>query len=251
MTPFSFEPIGYVQSCYPERFGTPRQPGLTSQSWAVLRLRAELNLAGGLEGLAGFSHVWLIFVFHKNTNKRVHTKVHPPRLEGDKIGVFASRSPHRPNPIGLSVVKLEKIQTNSIYLSGIDLIDGTPVLDIKPYIPQADCLIQATGGWTDRQPSNRRLEVVFSQECLIQIQELEQSTHTEYPRDLKALIRETLELDPRPGFYKGTASNENPYTDVYGVGIENLNVVFRMKGQVAMVLRLENWQDWQSQKFCP
>ncbi len=204
-------------------------------------------MSEGLEGLSEFSHVWLIFVFHKNANKRVHAKVHPPRLDGDKIGVFATRSPHRPNPIGLSVVKLEKIQGNSLYLSGIDLIDGTPILDIKPYVPQADCLPLATGGWTDRQIAERPLVVKFSEESLTQIHERERSSSTEHPRDLKTLIRETLELDPRPGFYKGTADNQNPYTDVYGVGIENLNVVFQMKDEVATILRLENWQDWRSQ----
>jgi tRNA-Thr(GGU) m(6)t(6)A37 methyltransferase TsaA len=145
----NFEPIGYIESCFKERFGTPRQPSLVPSAQATLKLRPELNLSAGLKGLEGFSHVWLVFVFHQNTNKSVKTTVHPPRLQGESIGVFATRSPHRPNPIGLSVVKLEKITKDELVLSGIDLIDGTPILDIKPYLPEIDAVKNASGGWTD------------------------------------------------------------------------------------------------------
>ncbi|MCM2282771.1 MAG: tRNA (N6-threonylcarbamoyladenosine(37)-N6)-methyltransferase TrmO [Bdellovibrionaceae bacterium] len=240
---FQFDPIGFVQSCYRERFGTPRQPGLVPEAWGVIRLRPELNLADGLDGLAGFSHLWVIFVFHQNTNKILKTKVHPPRLAGEKMGVFATRSPHRPNPIGLSVVKIEKIQGNDIYVSGLDLIEGTPVLDIKPYVPSADRVPDAHGGWTTTQPE-RFLDVLFSDEALAQIAELDGKAGADPERNLAELIRQTLELDPRPGFYKGTPENENPYTDTYGFGLENFNVVYRVQGRVATVLRLENWEDW-------
>lgn len=241
----NFEPIGTFKSCYRERFGTPRQPGLARDSWAVLHLRPELNLASGLEGLSGFSHLWVIFVFHQNTNKRVPTKICPPRLEGEKIGVFATRSPHRPNPVGLSVMKIERIEENKIYLSGVDVIDGTPVLDIKPYVPSADHIADAKGGWTDSRPE-RTLEVLFSEEAVAQIAAIESATPM--PRDLQSLIRQTLELDPRPGFYKGTAERENPYTDVYGFALEEFNVVYRMQGTTASVLRLESWHDWKTDR---
>lgn len=105
-----------------------------------------------LRGLEGFSHVWLLPYFHLNTNKDFRPVIHPPRLKGKTIGVFASRSPHRPSPIGLSLAKLDKIEGSTLHLSGIDLVDGTPILDIKPYVPASDCLPKARSGWTTRLP---------------------------------------------------------------------------------------------------
>ena len=96
---FSFEPIAYIDTCYKERFGTPRQPGLVPSAWGAVRLRPDMNLSDALDGLEGFSHIWLIFVFHQNTNKGIKTKVHPPRLAGEKIGLYATphASPTKPN----------------------------------------------------------------------------------------------------------------------------------------------------------
>jgi tRNA-Thr(GGU) m(6)t(6)A37 methyltransferase TsaA len=233
-----FEPIGFLESCYKERFGTPRQSSLVPSSWAILRLRPELNLAGALSGLEGFSHLWLIFVFHQNTNKGVKTMVHPPRLEGQKMGVFATRSPHRFNPIGLSAVKLEKIEKGTLHLSGIDFVDGTPVLDIKPYLPTSDFLPQATEGWTQQKPV-RTLQVEFTEAALEQIKDREKSSADRASGRLEQLIRETLELDPRPHFYKGTAEAPNPYMERYGFCLEDFNVVYRVNGTVALVEEIQ------------
>uniref|UniRef100_F7H2H9 tRNA methyltransferase O n=1 Tax=Macaca mulatta TaxID=9544 RepID=F7H2H9_MACMU len=134
------EPIGYLESCFLAKNGTPRQPSICSYSRACLRIRKSIfnNPEHSLMGLEQFSHVWILFVFHKNGHLSCKAKVQPPRLNGAKTGVFSTRSPHRPNAIGLTLAKLEKVEGGAIYLSGIDMIHGTPVLDIKPYIAEYD-----------------------------------------------------------------------------------------------------------------
>ncbi|KAM8800833.1 tRNA (adenine(37)-N6)-methyltransferase [Rhynchonycteris naso] len=134
------EPIGYLESCFSAKNGTPRQPSICSHSRACLRIRKNIfnNPEHSLMGLEQFSHVWILFVFHKNGHLSYKAKVQPPRLNGVKTGVFSTRSPHRPNAIGLTLAKLEKVEGGAIYLSGIDMIQGTPVLDIKPYIADYD-----------------------------------------------------------------------------------------------------------------
>ncbi|XP_012624497.2 tRNA (adenine(37)-N6)-methyltransferase isoform X1 [Microcebus murinus] len=134
------EPIGFLESCFSAKNGTPRQPSICSHSRACLRIRKSIfnNPEHSLMGLEQFSHVWILFVFHKNGHLSCKAKVQPPRLNGAKTGVFSTRSPHRPNAIGLTLAKLEKVEGGAIYLSGIDMIHGTPVLDIKPYIADYD-----------------------------------------------------------------------------------------------------------------
>nr|XP_035933390.1 tRNA (adenine(37)-N6)-methyltransferase isoform X4 [Halichoerus grypus] len=134
------EPIGYLESCFSAKNGTPRQPSICTHSRACLRIRKSIfnNPEHSLMGLEQFSHVWILFVFHKNGHLSCKAKVQPPRLNGAKTGVFSTRSPHRPNAIGLTLAKLEKIEGGAIYLSGIDMIHGTPILDIKPYIAEYD-----------------------------------------------------------------------------------------------------------------
>ena len=232
-------PIGYIETCFKERFGTPRQPSLVPSSWGRLRLRPELNLNDAFEGLEGFSHVWLIFLFHENKNKGVNAKIHPPRMGGEKIGLFATRTPHRPNPIGLSAVKLERIEDGTLYLSGVDLLDGTPILDIKPYLPSADSIPEAHAGWTQTRPS-RTITVDFTSEALSDIGRLIGDRATQF----QSAIREVLELDPRPNFYKGTAENPNPYTAVYGFRLDDYNVVYRMNEDRAEVQGLQPWNEY-------
>lgn len=236
-----FEPIGFIETPFKEKFGTPRQPGLTPSSWGVLKLRPGLNLFGSLEGLEGFSHAWLIFVFHENTNKAVRAKIHPPRMEGEKIGLFATRTPHRPNPIGLSAVKIEKVEANTIYFSGVDLVDGTPILDLKPYLPSSDCLPQATSGWTGSKPE-RQIQVEFTEKALQDLLVKVGDKRARY----QAAITEILELDPRPVFYRGTPENPNPYTDLYGFRFDDLNVVYRMVGTLATITEIQAWRDYQA-----
>lgn len=241
MSSFELEPIGTIETCFKERFGTPRQPSLVPSSWGVLRLKPELNLADALQGLEGFSHIWLIFVFHQNTNKGIKTKVHPPRMGGEKIGLFATRTPHRPNPIGLSAVKLDRIQGDALYLSGVDLLDGTPILDIKPYLPSADSLPHAQAGWTSPHPE-RVLLVRFSPEA---VQDLERLAGNDLCHRYQDTIRQTLELDPRPTFYKGTVEAPNPYTNVYGFRLGDFNIVYEMRETTATVRSIQHWSEFQ------
>lgn len=184
--------IGVLESCFMEKFGTPRQAHLVPDSFARLRLYPQYFPEHSLLGLSEFSHVWLLSFFHLNTNKSFHPKIHPPRLRGEKIGVFASRSPHRPNPIGLSLAKLEKIKGDTLYFSGVDLINGTPILDIKPYLHFSDSVAAPLSGWV---PANAfpELEVRFSTEALNELA----AGGDPAGKDLRALIRDSLRHDPR------------------------------------------------------
>lgn len=241
MPSIEFAPIGFIETCFKERFGTPRQPSLVPSSWGILRLRPELNLAEALDGLEGFSHVWLIWVFHQNTNKGIKAKIHPPRMGGEKTGLFSTRTPHRPNPIGLSAVRLERIEGGTLYLSGVDLLDGTPILDIKPYLPSSDSIPDARAGWTQTKPE-RFVEVRFTEDARADIRRLTGDLADRF----EATIREILELDPRPNFYKGTPDRPNPYTDVYGFRLEDFNVVYRMQDRVATIMELQPWEEFRA-----
>lgn len=147
---FTFQPIGRLESPFREKFGVPRQSQLVPAARSVLKLDPACREA--LTDLEGFSHVWVIFVFHAHVDAGWNPLVRPPRLGGTaKTGVFSTRAPHRPNPIGLSVVRLEAVDRNAdpptVTLSGGDFVDGTPVLDLKPYVPRFDCVDSASGGW--------------------------------------------------------------------------------------------------------
>lgn len=205
--PLKFTPIGYLESCYKDKFGTPRQPGLSPHALSQLKLRSDLQPQESLDGLEGFSHIWIIFVFHENQVSRFHAKVHPPRLSGKSMGLFATRTPHRPNPIGLSLVKLEKIEDGIIYLSGADLIDGTPVLDIKPYIPDVEAVPYAKVGWVSEVPQ-RNIDIDFSD---VAEAALSQWMLKMNQSNLKQLIKDTIRLDPRPNVYKGFEGADSPY----------------------------------------
>jgi tRNA-Thr(GGU) m(6)t(6)A37 methyltransferase TsaA len=196
-----FDPIGFLESCFKEKFGIPRQSGLAKSAQAVIRLSAE-KYRNSLDGLEGFSHIWVIFVFHEAHGSKL--LVRPPRLGGaKKIGVFASRSPHRPNPIGISAVELDRIELKGkdllIHIRGVDLLDGTPVLDIKPYIPYADSIPRALSGWADS--ARPRLKVSFTRTALAQCR----GADPKGDRKLKQLIAEILREDPRPAFQREDA----------------------------------------------
>jgi tRNA (adenine37-N6)-methyltransferase len=147
MDTYSFTPIGYLRSIFQSKNGTVRQSGLSRYARAALTIQRSVfnNPAHALENLAEFSHVWIIWVFHANsssptatTSGDIKAKVAPPRLNGRRVGVFSTRSPHRPCPIGLTLARLEGVEGDTLHLSGVDMIDGTPILDVKPYIPQYD-----------------------------------------------------------------------------------------------------------------
>ncbi|MBC7531792.1 MAG: tRNA (N6-threonylcarbamoyladenosine(37)-N6)-methyltransferase TrmO [Oligoflexus sp.] len=195
---FQYQAIGTLQTPFREKFGVPRQSLMMGESRAILKLKPDPQYPLALSHLEQFSHVWIVFVFHKNGNGRWHPLIDTPRVEaGQRMGVFATRSPHRPNPIGISAVKLERIDFDApsgieIHLNGIDLLDGTPVLDIKPYVPYADCIPEANSGWI--KTDIERYPVSFSESSLAVILEQADKKH---PR-LKTLIEQMLELDPRP-----------------------------------------------------
>jgi len=222
--------IGVLESCFQEKFGTPRQPQLAPGASAKLRIYPQYRPEHSLAGLAEFSHVWLLFWFHLNTNKTFHPKIHPPRLKGGKIGVFASRSPHRPTPVGLSLVKLDRIEGDTLYLSGIDLVNGTPVLDVKPYLPGSDSAAGARAGWTARN-SFPELKVAFSARALTDIGEIEAAGG----HGFRKLVADTLRHDPR------NARDLAQMKDGSDLGffLWNHDVHFSVTGRTATVLRVE------------
>ncbi|MBT8042092.1 MAG: tRNA (N6-threonylcarbamoyladenosine(37)-N6)-methyltransferase TrmO, partial [Pontiella sp.] len=193
---FTFKPIGFIRSCYGEKFGIPRQPGLVRSATATLTLQPPYNVAEALRGLEDFSHAWIIFVFHQSTSEEWKATVRPPRLGGnERVGVFASRSNFRPNPIGLSVVELLSIEGTMIRLGGGDFLDGTPVLDIKPYIPYSDSRPDAKGAFAHSAPSPLNT-VTFAPHVESRMLELETA---ERP-NLKQLIADMLSFNPRPAY---------------------------------------------------
>ena len=226
----AFKIIGILESCFQEKFGTPRQSRLVPGALAKLRVYPQFAPEHSLDGLAGFSHVWLLSWFHLSTNKTFHPKIHPPRLKGGKIGVFASRSPHRPNPIGLSLAKLDRVEEDTLYLSGADLVNGTPILDIKPYLPLGDAADAPVSGWTE-QNAFPELEVKFSPQALKDVARIEASGSPGMGR----LISDTLRHDPR-NMRDKTQMTEG--TDM-GFFLSNHDVHFSVAGTVATVLRIE------------
>ncbi len=170
---YSLEPIAIIHSPFREKFVTPRQPGLTPSIRAQITFNPGFATPEAVRGLEDFSHIWLVFLFHQNWEKGWKPTVRPPRLGGNqRVGVYASRSPFRPNPIGLSAVKLLSINTDqasvSLEVQGADLIDGTPILDIKPYIPYGDSIPEATRGFAEEAP-RPTLQVQFSELALKQM----------------------------------------------------------------------------------
>lgn len=242
---FRFEPIGILNTCFKEKFGIPRQARLVPGAFGVIQLRNDPLLRNAVRELERFSHLWVIFVFHQHDAKNWKPSIRPPRLGGaKKVGVLASRSPHRPNPIGISAVKLEKIDFEAqegieIHVSGIDCLDGTPVLDIKPYIPYADAIPEASAGWAE-EPIER-VPVVFSDQAMHSIRSL--VAVGKYPQNIQDLIQGMLELDPRPAFQKRQMPRQSAQAEgaSYGFRLFDFDVKWRIEGQqfcVVDVVRL-------------
>lgn len=219
---FTMTPIGFIKSCYPDKFGVPRQSGLVKKAYSELKIKAEFQPEISLQGLEGYSHLWIQFVFHLNSSARFHAKVHPPRLEGESIGVFATRSPHRPNPIGLSLVEIVEVKEDTLILAGADLVDGTPVLDIKPYLPHLESVQNARGGWAG-EVSQGRISVEFSPHSMEILQNwMKKSGRSE----LKEVIEDVLKQDPRPVLYKGFESKESPYRNKHAFRLYDGDIHF-------------------------
>ena len=229
---FTFTPIGIIHSPFKEKFGVPRQPGIAPAAQATLELLPPYDRDEALEGLAGFSHVWIVFAFHATADQGWSPTVRPPRLGGNvRVGVFASRSTFRPNPIGLSVVELAGIGREDgklvLHLRGADLIDGTPVLDIKPYVPYVDSIPNASGGFAAGAPE-ARLAVRFTPMAEVQVA----ARAAAHPQ-LHELITQVLGADPRPAY------REDESTDrVYGMKLLDFDLRWRIEDACAVVVEL-------------
>jgi len=215
MNNFSFSPIAVISSCYKEKFSIPRQPDLVSEATAELTLIKSYASEEIVRGLEGFSHIWILFAFHAVPLGHWKPMVRPPRLGGNKrLGVFATRSTYRPNPIGLSAVSLLDIRAENgevkLMLGSCDLLDGTPVLDIKPYLPYADAIPHAKGGFAAQAPEKKMI-VKFStsaaESCISASQRLDV--------DVKLFIEQLLSLDPRPSYQAGEVSKRIYAAHVY------------------------------------
>jgi tRNA-Thr(GGU) m(6)t(6)A37 methyltransferase TsaA len=196
---YRFDPIGSIHSGFPQKFGIPRQAGLAPEARAVLELYAPYGRAEALAGLEAFSHIWVVFVFHANLERPWHPTVRPPRLGGNRrIGLFATRSAFRPNPVGISAVRLAGIRQAGdraeLDLAGGDFLDGTPVLDIKPYLPYADRIEKAGGGFAAAAPP--MLPVDFEAGAEESCRRIEAAGHA----GLRRLIVQVLANDPRPAY---------------------------------------------------
>lgn len=205
MSSFQFEQIGVIRSPYKEKFAVPRQPGLVINGGGELHLVAPYNQADAVRGLEAFSHLWVVFVFHQTMEGGWRPTVRPPRLGGNaRMGVFATRSTFRPNPIGMSLVELKGIRCQKdqviTELGSLDTVDGTPVIDIKPYLPFAEALPDARASYAQDAPQ-ADMPVHFTSEITTQISELEKR----YPR-LRDFIVEVLAQTPVPP----TAKKRNP-----------------------------------------
>jgi tRNA-Thr(GGU) m(6)t(6)A37 methyltransferase TsaA len=234
--PTYMSPIGIWRSVFKEKFGTPRQGAVVPFARGRLTVDARMG-AASLEGLSEYSHVWLLFVFHQNGNPAPFScaKVAPPRLAGRRIGLFATRTPHRPNPLGLSLAKLDRVEGSTVHVSGVDLVDGTPVVDLKPYHP-ADCVTGHTvPRWLDELPECT-LQVQWTPAALLQLTAACSTTALGtgglefYGPSEVLLVRQLIEsivsADPR-----SVHSRHSHINGIFGVAVDRLDVVCRIRDE--------------------
>lgn len=238
--PLDIRPIGHVRSCFPEKFGIPRQPGLIPGARGTIVIHPPYHTEQAFAGLERFSHIWVLFLFHQAVRADWKPSVRPPRLGGNRrLGVFASRSPFRPNHIGMSPLALEGIEflegETRLHVQGLDLVDGTPVLDIKPYVPYVDAIPQAQGGYADSAPQ-ARLRVEFETDAAQACQRLEASRP-----GLAQLIRDTIAQDPRPAYLAGQSEGQDGRE--FGLRLYDLNIRWRVHGDRAEVVRIEKAEE--------
>lgn len=222
--------VARARTPFKEKFAVPRQPGLTPAITGRVELVAPFDDPHALRGIEGFSHLWLVFGFHLVSQDTWRPLIRPPRLGGnEKIGVFASRSTHRPNGLGLSVVKLIEVDLSgpALVVGGLDLVDGTPIYDIKPYLPMADALPEAAGGYAQSTPEV--LPVRWTTEAEAQRQGFE----AQWP-ELKAVIEQIISQDPRPAYRHGEAEDR-----VYGVRLYDLDVKFQFRPEAVWIVSVE------------
>ena len=220
-------PVARIRSDFPEKFGIPRQSGVVESLEAKIVFEPEFRVMDAVRGLEDFSHIWLIWEFSEAVRDTWSPTVRPPRLGGNvRMGVFATRSPFRPNPIGLSCVKLLKVEQDEalgpvLTVAGADLMDGTPIYDIKPYIPYADCHPEAVGGFTTKVDM-KPLTVDFPGELLAKV-----------PEEKRDALIGVLEQDPRPRYQKDPGR-------IYGLSFAGLEVKFSVEAQALTVKEVLN-----------
>lgn len=204
------KPITHIETPFKEKFGVPRQPLLVKEAWGKMSFPKNDFFSEAFRGIEASSHLWLIFEFHQIPNEGFNGLVRPPRFEGKKkLGVYATRSPHRPNRLGLSVVQFDRLEVLGgeivLWVKGVDLVNGTPIFDIKPYVPYSDRIMEATSENFDEAPAVCRV----TWKC-----------HPELSQHERQLIEKVIALDPRPGHDKDLQSE-------YGVSLAGWNVRFR------------------------
>ena len=221
----NISPIAYIRTEFPEKFGIPRQSGLADNLQARIVFEPEYRNPDALRGLLGFSHIWLIWEFSANRQAQWQPTVRPPRLGGNEhMGVFATRSPFRPNPLGLSCVKIDSIEQDPvdgpvILVCGADLMDGTPIYDIKPYIRYADSVPEAVCGYVDNLDESR-LQVILPEMLADKIGQASEA------------LLQVLSLDPRPSYHDDPAR-------IYGMSFAGHNVKFTVSQGVLTVVQID------------
>ena len=223
---FTVEPIAHIKSDFSSKFGIPRQSGLVDELEAKIIFEPQYRIPEAFRGLEGYSHIWILWQFSECADKEWSPTVRPPRLGGNRrMGVFASRSPFRPNSIGLSCVKLisiDETEDNGVVLSvsGADLLDGTPIIDIKPYLPYVDSHPEASGGFA-LQEKEGSLEIDFPSELLAII-----------PKDKQEALTAVLKQDPRPQY-------QSDPERIYGLEFAGYDVRFKISDNLLTVVEIE------------
>jgi tRNA (adenine37-N6)-methyltransferase len=211
MTDVTLRPIAFLRTPFPEKFGVPRQSGLVPAAEGRVEFAPEFSAPEFTRGLEAFSHVWLITGFHQNPPWSGSAVVRPPRLGGnERVGVFASRSPNRPNGLGLSLVRVLGFEPGAIRVAGIDAVDGTPVYDVKPYLPWCEAVSDATANWAQAAPPARTAEAVI----------ISTELATKLGPEATQLVREVLRLDLQPAYHDEASR-------IYGMAIAGWNIRWR------------------------
>jgi tRNA-Thr(GGU) m(6)t(6)A37 methyltransferase TsaA len=229
----AIQPIAFIRTPYKQKFAVPRQPGLADAAQGRIEFTPAFNNPDYIRGIQQFSHLWLIFQFHQTTDAQHSPLIRPPRLGGNqKIGVFASRSTHRPNNLGLSVVKLtgvaQEANQQALLVSGMDIVDNTPIIDIKPYLPYADAIADANAGYAQHPPPDT-LTVSYTPQSQISLEQ----HRIEYPH-LAQVIQQVLSQDPRPAYQQG----KDPQR-LYGVRLFDFDVRWRVTQQHCLVEQIQ------------